>query len=62
MTSGPPAAEEVFGQLAAMRVIPVVVLDDSAQAIAARAHAFGMRLIAHDPYMATDDVTAHGAP
>jgi D-3-phosphoglycerate dehydrogenase len=32
-----------------------------AQAIAARAHAFGMRVIAHDPYMAADDVTAHGA-
>jgi len=32
-----------------------------AQAIAARAHAFGMRVIAHDPYMAPDDVTAHGA-
>src|SRR5215510_12859237 len=32
-----------------------------AQAIASRAHAFGMRVIAHDPYMAPDDVTAHGA-
>jgi D-3-phosphoglycerate dehydrogenase / 2-oxoglutarate reductase len=32
-----------------------------AQAIAVRAHAFGMRVIAHDPYMAPDDVTAHGA-
>src|SRR5499427_505974 len=32
-----------------------------AQAIAARAHVFGMRVIAHDPYMAADDVTAHGA-
>jgi D-3-phosphoglycerate dehydrogenase / 2-oxoglutarate reductase len=32
-----------------------------AQAIAARAHAFGMRVIAHDPYMAAEDVTAHGA-
>jgi len=32
-----------------------------AQAIAVRAHAFGMRVIAHDPYMAADDVTAHGA-
>lgn len=32
-----------------------------AQAIAARAHAFGMRVIAHDPYMAPEDVTAHGA-
>jgi D-3-phosphoglycerate dehydrogenase / 2-oxoglutarate reductase len=31
-----------------------------AQAIAARAHAFGMHVIAHDPYMAPDDVTAHG--
>jgi hypothetical protein len=27
MTPGAPAAEDVFGQLAAMRVIPVVVLD-----------------------------------
>jgi len=32
-----------------------------AQAIAARAHAFGMGVIAHDPYMAADDVIAHGA-
>jgi D-3-phosphoglycerate dehydrogenase / 2-oxoglutarate reductase len=32
-----------------------------AQAVAARAHAFGMRVVAHDPYMAPDDVTAHGA-
>src|SRR5215471_9672312 len=32
-----------------------------AQAIAARAHAFGMRVIAHDPYMTPDDVTTHGA-
>jgi D-3-phosphoglycerate dehydrogenase len=32
-----------------------------AQAVAARAHAFGMRIVANDPYMAQDDVTAHGA-
>lgn len=32
-----------------------------AQAIAARAHAFGMHVIAHDPYMAAEDITAHGA-
>jgi 2-dehydro-3-deoxyphosphogluconate aldolase / (4S)-4-hydroxy-2-oxoglutarate aldolase len=32
MTSGPPDTGDVFGQLAAMRVIPVVVLDDSAAA------------------------------
>jgi len=32
MTPGPPATEDVFGQLATMRVIPVVVLDDSAAA------------------------------
>ena len=32
MTPGPPAAEDVLGQLAAVRVIPVVVLDDSAAA------------------------------
>jgi D-3-phosphoglycerate dehydrogenase / 2-oxoglutarate reductase len=32
-----------------------------AQAVAARAHAFGMSVVAHDPYMAPDDVTAHGA-
>jgi D-3-phosphoglycerate dehydrogenase / 2-oxoglutarate reductase len=32
-----------------------------AQAIAARATAFGMRVMAHDPYMAAEDVTAHGA-
>jgi hypothetical protein len=33
MTPGPPATEDVFGQLAAMRVIPVVVLDDSVAAV-----------------------------
>jgi D-3-phosphoglycerate dehydrogenase len=32
-----------------------------AQAVAARAQAFGMRIVANDPYMAQDDVTAHGA-
>lgn len=32
MTPGPPATEDVLGQLAAVRVIPVVVLDDSAAA------------------------------
>ena len=32
MTPGPPATEDVLGQLAAIRVIPVVVLDDSAAA------------------------------
>src|SRR5262245_54259806 len=32
-----------------------------AQAVAARAHAFAMHVIAHDPYMAPDAVTAHGA-
>jgi D-3-phosphoglycerate dehydrogenase / 2-oxoglutarate reductase len=32
-----------------------------AQAIAARAHAFGVRVVANDPYMAPDDVTAGGA-
>lgn len=32
-----------------------------AQAIATRAHAFGMRVIAHDPYMTAEEVTAHGA-
>lgn len=32
MTPGPSATEDVFGQLAAMRVIPVIVLDDSAAA------------------------------
>ncbi len=32
-----------------------------AQTIAIRAHAFGVHVIAHDPYMAPDDVTAHGA-
>jgi D-3-phosphoglycerate dehydrogenase / 2-oxoglutarate reductase len=32
-----------------------------AQAIAARATAFAMRVMAHDPYLAPDDVTAHGA-
>jgi 2-dehydro-3-deoxyphosphogluconate aldolase/(4S)-4-hydroxy-2-oxoglutarate aldolase len=32
MTPGPLATEDVFGQLAAMLVIPVVVLDDSAAA------------------------------
>src|SRR5215475_11994177 len=32
-----------------------------AQAVATRAHAFGMLVIAHDPYMASEDVIAHGA-
>jgi hypothetical protein len=32
MTPGSPATEDVFGRLAAMRVIPLVVLDDSAAA------------------------------
>ncbi len=32
-----------------------------AQTIAVRAQAFGMRVITHDPYMAPEDVAAHGA-
>jgi D-3-phosphoglycerate dehydrogenase / 2-oxoglutarate reductase len=32
-----------------------------AQAIAARATAFGMRIIVHDPYMPTADIESHGA-
>jgi D-3-phosphoglycerate dehydrogenase / 2-oxoglutarate reductase len=32
-----------------------------AQAIAARAAAFGMRIIAHDPYQPAADIVAHGA-
>src|SRR5262245_38574175 len=32
-----------------------------AQGIATRASAFGMRVTAHDPYMAPENVTAHGA-
>ena len=32
-----------------------------AQAVATRAHAFGMLVIAHDPYMASEDVIARGA-
>jgi len=32
-----------------------------AQAVAARAAAFGMRVVAHDPYMAPGDVAARGA-
>jgi D-3-phosphoglycerate dehydrogenase / 2-oxoglutarate reductase len=32
-----------------------------AQAIATRATAFAMRVMAHDPYMAPDEVAAHGA-
>jgi 2-dehydro-3-deoxyphosphogluconate aldolase/(4S)-4-hydroxy-2-oxoglutarate aldolase len=32
MTPGPPATGDVLGQLAAVRVIPVIVLDDSAAA------------------------------
>jgi len=32
-----------------------------AQAIAARAIAFGMRIIVHDPYMSTADIESHGA-
>jgi len=43
------------------RTLGVLSFGAIAQAIAARAHAFGMQVIAHDPYMAPADVTAHGA-
>jgi D-3-phosphoglycerate dehydrogenase / 2-oxoglutarate reductase len=32
-----------------------------ARAIAPRAHAFGMHVVAHDPYLTAEDVAAHGA-
>ena len=43
------------------RTLGLLSFGTIAQAIAARATAFGMRVMAHDPYMAPDDVAAHGA-
>jgi D-3-phosphoglycerate dehydrogenase / 2-oxoglutarate reductase len=43
------------------RTLGLLAFGAIAQAIAARAHAFGMLVIAHDPYMEPEDVAAHGA-
>ena len=43
------------------RTLGLLAFGAIAQAVAARAHAFGMLVIAHDPYMAPEDVAAHGA-
>jgi len=43
------------------RVLGLLSFGAIAKAIAARATGFGMRVIAHDPYMAAVDIAAHGA-
>jgi D-3-phosphoglycerate dehydrogenase len=43
------------------RTLGLLAFGAIAQAVAARAHAFGMFVIAHDPYMEPEDVAAHGA-
>jgi D-3-phosphoglycerate dehydrogenase / 2-oxoglutarate reductase len=43
------------------RTLGLLAFGAIAQAVAARAHAFGMHVIAHDPYMEPEDVAAHGA-
>ena len=43
------------------RILGLLSFGAIARAIAARAAGFGMRIIAHDPYMANADITAHGA-
>jgi D-3-phosphoglycerate dehydrogenase len=43
------------------RTLGLLAFGAIAQAVAARAHAFGMLVIAHDPYMEPEDVAAHGA-
>ena len=47
--------ESSAGREAAGRVLGLVGLGDIARAVAARAGALGMRLQAHDPYVAADD-------
>jgi D-isomer specific 2-hydroxyacid dehydrogenase-like protein/dehydratase family protein len=55
------SADRVLNTTTAIVTDGLLSFDAIAQAVAARAHAFGMRVIANDPYMAADDVTAHGA-
>ncbi|MDQ0381371.1 C-terminal binding protein [Amycolatopsis thermophila] len=43
------------------RTLGLLAFGAIAQAVAARAQAFGMLVIAHDPYLAAEDVAAHGA-
>jgi D-3-phosphoglycerate dehydrogenase len=43
------------------RTLGLLAFGAIAQAVAARAHAFGMHVIAHDPYLEPADVAAHGA-
>lgn len=43
------------------RVLGLLAFGAIARAIAARASGFGMRVIAHDPYMPDAEITAHGA-
>ncbi|GIL29435.1 C-terminal binding protein [Actinocatenispora comari] len=43
------------------RLIGLLSFGAIAQAIAVRARAFGMGVIAHDPYLAPAEITAHGA-
>lgn len=43
------------------RILGLLSFGAIARAIATRAAGFGMRVIAHDPYMADTDITAHGA-
>ncbi|HEY7595897.1 MAG TPA: C-terminal binding protein [Actinophytocola sp.] len=43
------------------RTLGLLAFGAIAQAVAVRAHAFGMLVIAHDPYMSPQDVAAHGA-
>jgi D-3-phosphoglycerate dehydrogenase len=42
------------------RTLGLLAFGAIAQAVAVRAQAFGMLVIAHDPYMASGDVAAHG--
>jgi D-3-phosphoglycerate dehydrogenase / 2-oxoglutarate reductase len=43
------------------RILGLLSFGAIAQAIAARASGFGMRIIAHDPYRTSDDIAAKGA-
>ena len=43
------------------RILGLLSFGAIARAIAARANGFGMRIIAHDPYMSNTDIAAHGA-
>ncbi|MFI5614065.1 C-terminal binding protein [Amycolatopsis sp. NPDC051903] len=43
------------------RTVGLLAFGAIAQAIAARAHAFGMLVLAHDPYLDPEDIAAHGA-